>query len=474
MAKRRASALDIVFCIVLGLFWSWNWIIYQSPTSLVIELGPVALPSRFALLLAFAVTGFALFLMRYLGDGGTRSRRRARRYALAFALGAVILASDLADGSFDGELAGAPFAVQSVAMGAASAFLYAEIGELFGSMGATRLRFISTAAIAALVICVPVQMSLYWIGGNAREGLMVAFLVLAPPVLDRLRRHYGLKESRKVERARIPVKFVLTLVLAGLALGMLQGIFTQITAGEGHSALNPLSSIGFLLAAGAAAVVVFRGRFDFNRLIYHTGIPLLALGFTLVALNGNAFVGFILCVAGYYMTQVVLWVLCVYLATQSRGMVRWLFALMGCMMALGQGVGLISIDTFLYGLDHEASVLMSTSLLLACLFMSTSASPYESWGMVRPAEHAVETDIDTACATLALENLLTARETEILPYLAQGRSRKVIAEKLVLSENTIKTYISNVYSKLGVHTQQELIDLVQEKGREAADAPARL
>ncbi len=221
-------------------------------------------------------------------------------------------------------------------------------------------------------------------------------------------------------------------------------------------------------------MVVFRGRLDFNRLIYQTGIPLLALGFTIVALNGNAFVGFMLCVAGYYMTQVVLWVLCVYLATQSRGMVRWLFALMGCMMALGQAIGLISIDTFLYGLDHEASVLMATSLLLACLFMSTSESPYESWGMVRPAEHAAEGDIDTACRTLALDNLLTARETEILPFLAQGRSRKVIAEKLVLSENTIKTYISNVYSKLGVHTQQELIDLVQKKGREAGDDAAQL
>ena len=459
MAKGRASAQDIVFCIVLGLFWSWNWIIYQSPTSLTVALGPVALPSRFLLLLSFAVTGFVLFLLRYLGDGGTRAQRRVRRYALAAGLGAVILLTDLADGSFDGELGGAPFAVQSVAMGVASAFLYAEIGELFGSMGATRLRFISTAAIAALVICVPVQISLYWIGGNTREGLMVAFLVLVPPVLDRLRKHYSLKEARKVERARIPVKFVLTLLLAGLALGMLQGIFTQITAAEGHSALNPQSAIGFLLAAGAAAVVVFRGRLDFNRLIYQTGIPLLALGFTIVALNGNAFVGFMLCV---------------YLATQSRGMVRWLFALMGCMMALGQAVGLISIDTFLYGLDHEASVLMATSLLLACLFMSTSESPYESWGMVRPAEHAAEGDIDTACRTLALDNLLTARETEILPFLAQGRSRKVIAEKLVLSENTIKTYISNVYSKLGVHTQQELIDLVQKKGREAGDDAAQL
>lgn len=58
--------------------------------------------------------------------------------------------------------------------------------------------------------------------------------------------------------------------------------------------------------------------------------------------------------------------------------------------------------------------------------------------------------------------------------MAQDRSRKVIAEKLVLSENTIKTYISNVYSKLGVHTQQELIDLVQKKSREALGSEARL
>lgn len=474
MAKPRASALDIVFCIVLGLFWSWNWVIYQSPTSLTIDLGPITLPSRFALLLSFAAAGFALFALRYFRSGNVRPNRPAWRYTLVAALGVVILLADLVDGSFDGELTGAPFAVQSVAMGVASAFLYTEIGELFGSMGATRLRFISTAAIVALVICVPVQMSLYWISGNAREGLMVAFLVLAPPVLDRLRKHYSLKETRKAERARIPVKFVLTLLLAGLALGMLQGIFTQITADEGHSALNPFSAMGFLLAAGATAVMVFRGRFDFNRLIYQIGMPLLALGFTLVALNGNAFVGFILCVAGYYMTQVVLWVLCVYLAAQSRGMVRWLFALMGCMLALGQAVGLVSIDTFLFGLDHEASVLMATSLLLACLFMCTNESPYESWGMVRPAEHTAESDLDTVCEILALDGLLTARESEILPYLARGRSRKIIAETLVLSENTIKTYISNVYSKLGVHTQQELIDLVQKKCRETSGAAAHL
>jgi len=31
----------------------------------------------------------------------------------------------------------------------------------------------------------------------------------------------------------------------------------------------------------------------------------------------------------------------------------------------------------------------------------------------------------------------------------------------VLSRNTVKTHVQNIYAKLGVHSQQELIDLVE-------------
>ena len=56
---------------------------------------------------------------------------------------------------------------------------------------------------------------------------------------------------------------------------------------------------------------------------------------------------------------------------------------------------------------------------------------------------------------------LTPRESEILALLAQGRSIAVIQEKLVVSKNTVKTHVKNIYLKLDVHSQQELIDAVR-------------
>ncbi|MDE8701880.1 LuxR C-terminal-related transcriptional regulator [Adlercreutzia equolifaciens] len=57
---------------------------------------------------------------------------------------------------------------------------------------------------------------------------------------------------------------------------------------------------------------------------------------------------------------------------------------------------------------------------------------------------------------------LSARETEIFLLLAQGRSRPYIRDSLYLSKNTVATHIRHIYEKLSVHSQQELIDLVEE------------
>lgn len=55
---------------------------------------------------------------------------------------------------------------------------------------------------------------------------------------------------------------------------------------------------------------------------------------------------------------------------------------------------------------------------------------------------------------------LTPREEEILRYLARGRNTAYIQEKLVVSPHTVKTHVYNIYKKLDVHSQQQLIDLV--------------
>ena len=88
---------------------------------------------------------------------------------------------------------------------------------------------------------------------------------------------------------------------------------------------------------------------------------------------------------------------------------------------------------------------------------------------VGPVEEVGEQDerlphIDRRCAELAEAHSLTPRESEVLALLARGRNAAYIQENLTLSRNTVKSYVARVYSKLDVHSHQELIDLVEEKG----------
>ena len=55
---------------------------------------------------------------------------------------------------------------------------------------------------------------------------------------------------------------------------------------------------------------------------------------------------------------------------------------------------------------------------------------------------------------------LTAREVDILGFLAQGRSTHYMAQTLVLSENTVKSHVKNVYRKLNVHSKQDVIAII--------------
>lgn len=64
------------------------------------------------------------------------------------------------------------------------------------------------------------------------------------------------------------------------------------------------------------------------------------------------------------------------------------------------------------------------------------------------------------CNSVALQYRLTPRESEVLILLAKGRNAGYIANALVLSTHTVKTHIYHIYQKLGINSQQELIDRV--------------
>lgn len=69
-----------------------------------------------------------------------------------------------------------------------------------------------------------------------------------------------------------------------------------------------------------------------------------------------------------------------------------------------------------------------------------------------------------AQAACADEPALTARETEVLVYLANGYTNKEVASKLMISVKTVETHRANIMKRLQLQTRFELVDYALKNG----------
>ncbi len=77
--------------------------------------------------------------------------------------------------------------------------------------------------------------------------------------------------------------------------------------------------------------------------------------------------------------------------------------------------------------------------------------PEEQWGV-----------LGSPTQPESLVEHLTEREAEVLRLLASGLSNQEIAQRLYLSEGTIKTHTHNLYGKLGVQSRTQAIARAKE------------
>ncbi|MDR2381759.1 MAG: helix-turn-helix transcriptional regulator [Bifidobacteriaceae bacterium] len=147
----------------------------------------------------------------------------------------------------------------------------------------------------------------------------------------------------------------------------------------------------------------------------------------------------------------------------------WVFAL-GCLanvcgLMLGALLGLGSSSI---APAYTATVTLGiTYAVIVSVFVFLPNSAYRIFIARVPVEIEVPENvlvetIEQACHSLAVTCGLSAREDEVLSYIARGRTLQTTAQRMYLSLNTIKTHVKHIYQKCGVHSQEELMVRLEE------------
>jgi NarL family two-component system response regulator LiaR len=138
--------------------------------------------------------------------------------------------------------------------------------------------------------------------------------------------------------------------------------------------------------------------------------------------------------------------------------------------ALGLGTRVIALTSF-----QEDEKIIPAIQAGAAGFLLKDVSPAELVEAIRAAYHG-EVRLHPSVARRLMAQVaalpaappaaeeLTARELEVLRLVAQGLSNRDIAQKLVISEKTVKTHVSSLLGKLGLEDRTRLAIYAIKKG----------
>jgi DNA-binding CsgD family transcriptional regulator len=265
-----------------------------------------------------------------------------------------------------------------------------------------------------------------------------------------------------------PLVIILTLSF------MIRVILTVVLTISSPSNNYYLSFQAQLLATGLAALILFvmtlfSKRFSLRN-IYFPVLLFVAFGFSLLPVLESASRGVAIGIAwvGFmYLEVFVITVIARFVNLTTTSPLLLMGLCNGALYA-GSFVGrticsLMPPNTLLSDFQLKlSSIVIVMAVILVSVFVLTESRVSTLWGLIKPlsSQQDVQQWIETRCVKLAKKSHLTPRESEILYMLALGKNATRIHEELVLSILTVRTHIHQIYEKLGVGSQQELITLI--------------
>jgi DNA-binding NarL/FixJ family response regulator len=104
---------------------------------------------------------------------------------------------------------------------------------------------------------------------------------------------------------------------------------------------------------------------------------------------------------------------------------------------------------------------MAPQMLLRCI---RKVHAGEQWIELRSAKQALEKMLRREAGAREVGAILTPQEMTIVRMIASGLRNREVADKLHISEGTVKVHLHNIYEKLHVNNRLALLRYAQEKG----------
>ncbi len=350
-----------------------------------------------------------------------------------------------------------------------SAFLFS-ISLLFGSLEASA--FAASMPLAAAVL-LKIGMHLLEETGAAEPEHPYRVFNL----LGRKNDHNNEKNQPPVSKRwkLYMIKFVVASALIGFANETARTLYVQMGivghGGTWYSAVSSVAAaIATIVAVGIALILINRREEHMARNCYHVLILMLAISMLLLPLplaygEAGILIAQAVNTASYACFSMLIWIVITGICSQDESLRIATFSLVRAGWALGPLLGIalgrwirFNIGISLASIAPIMSI-CTVAVLITSSFVFTETDLIHTMDFL-PTQHRRR--FHEKCQKVASTYKLSGREIEVMMLLAKGRNLPYVQEQLLLSKGTASTHRQHIYQKLDIHSQQELIELIQQ------------
>jgi len=89
---------------------------------------------------------------------------------------------------------------------------------------------------------------------------------------------------------------------------------------------------------------------------------------------------------------------------------------------------------------------------------------FDTIRMVHDGRRRIPPEIASQIANHTADSTLSIREIDVLQLIAAGNANKQVADKLSISEDTVKGHVKSILSKLGAHDRTHAVTIAVKRG----------